>query len=593
MPVHQWDYLMAIGTMFALLDAFNIGANDVANSWATSVSSRSLTLRQAIIGAAIFEFLGAVTVGARVASTIKNGIIPADAFQGNAGVQLLAFTCAIVASATWLMFATYMSFPVSTTYSIVSAVAGVGVAVAGADSVQWGWNGGKGLGAIFAGLGMAPAIAAGFGAIIYMLIKTVVFMRKDPVRWAIWTGPFFFFLASAVATMSIIYKGAPSLNLDELSPTTTALGIVLTGLVIATLAALFWIPYVYTKVIKMDYTLRWYHFFQGPFLLRRQVPADAKEKASAVPDYRVIQDEHGNISLQKTAPLAEEAGDNAEEYELEAGPSSKPSSTKAKQPAEGDEAAEAPKQSILARQLESLDRHPLEEGDWYTFSNLRIIVKYRTIPWILKTLLHGSSYDIHAAQAGVAGTKEGDHMRAVFAAAKQYPNELEHTYSFVQVLTACTASFAHGANDLGNAIGPWSVIYQTWNSGLIVGKESEIPIWMLVVGALTLVLGLATYGYNIMRVLGNKITYMSPSRGSSMELAAAITVILASQFGLPVSTTMCITGATVGVGLCNGDVRAINWKATGWIFAGWVLTIPVVGVLAGCLMGIILNAPKF
>lgn len=125
-------------------------------------------------------------------------------------------------------------------------------------------------------------------------------------------------------------------------------------------------------------------------------------------------------------------------------------------------------------------------------------------------------------------------MRGVYAAAKQYPNELEHTYSFVQVLTACTASFAHGANDLGNAIGPWSAIYQTWHSGAVQGKNSDIPIWMLVVGALTLVLGLATYGYNIMRVLGNKITYMSPSRGSSMELGAAITVILASQYGLPV-----------------------------------------------------------
>lgn len=138
----------------------------MANSWATSISSRSLTLRQAYIGAAIFEFLGAVTVGARVASTIKNGIIvsgaqlslsfdgtdpfptgtfqPAAAFDGNAGVQLLSFTVAIVASASWLMFATYMSFPVSTTYSIVSAVAGVGVAVAGADQVQWGWNNANG-----------------------------------------------------------------------------------------------------------------------------------------------------------------------------------------------------------------------------------------------------------------------------------------------------------------------------------------------------------------------------------------------------------------------------------------------------------------
>lgn len=196
------------------------------------------------------------------------------------------------------MFATYMSFPVSTTYSIVSAVAGVGVAVAGADKVQWGWNDGKGLGAIFAGLGMAPAIAAGFGAVLYLLVKFVVLMRRDAVRWAIWTGPFFFFTAAAVSTMSIIYKGAPSLNLDEKSPTVTALGIVITALVVAILAILFWVPFVYTKVIKLDYTLKWYHFFLGPFLLRRQPPSDAHERAAAVPDYRVIQDEHGNISLE-------------------------------------------------------------------------------------------------------------------------------------------------------------------------------------------------------------------------------------------------------------------------------------------------------
>lgn len=157
------------------------------------------------------------------------------------------------------MFCSWASFPVSTTYSIISAVAGVGVAIAGADRVQWGWNDGKGLGAIFAGLGMAPAIAAGFGAILFTIVRLSVLVRKNPARWAIFTGPFFFFLAAAVSTMSIIYKGAPTLNLSAKSPTTTALAIVLTALVIAVLAYLFWVPYVYCKVIKKDYTLRWYH----------------------------------------------------------------------------------------------------------------------------------------------------------------------------------------------------------------------------------------------------------------------------------------------------------------------------------------------
>jgi phosphate/sulfate permease len=146
-------------------------------------------------------------------------------------------------------------------------------------------------------------------------------------------------------------------------------------------------------------------------------------------------------------------------------------------------------------------------------------------------------------------------MAVIHGAAKQYDNDTEYAFTFMQVLTSCTASFAHGANDLSNAIGPFSVIYYTWKFGLPAGKSSEIEVWMLVYGAAALVLGLATYGYNIMAVLGNRITLISPSRGFTMELGAAITVILASQYGIPVSTTMCITGATVGVSCCNGDWR--------------------------------------
>lgn len=175
--------------MFCALDAFNIGANDVANSFATSVSSKSLTLRQACLAAALCEFLGAVLVGARVASTIKNGIISLSLFDGNAGVQMLAFTCALVTSASWLMICTRYSWPVSTTYSIVSALAGVGVAVGGKDAVQWGWNGGKGLATIFAGFLIAPGISAGFGAILFLLAKYCVLTRKDSIRAVFIAGP--------------------------------------------------------------------------------------------------------------------------------------------------------------------------------------------------------------------------------------------------------------------------------------------------------------------------------------------------------------------------------------------------------------------
>ncbi len=96
-----------------------------------------------------------------------------------------------------------------------------------------------------------------------------------------------------------------------------------------------------------------------------------------------------------------------------------------------------------------------------------------------------------------------------------------------------------------------------------------------------------------MRNLGNRITLHSPSRGFSMELGSAVTVVLATRLALPVSTTQCITGATVGVGLCNGDWRTINWRMVAWIYFGWFITLPVTGLIAGCLLAIIINAPQF
>lgn len=97
----------------------------------------------------------------------------------------------------------------------------------------------------------------------------------------------------------------------------------------------------------------------------------------------------------------------------------------------------------------------------------------------------------------------------------------------------------------------------------------------------------------MIRQLGNRLTLHSPSRGFSMELGASITVVLASQYAIPVSTTQCITGATVGVGACSGTLRAINWRMVAWIYMGWFITLPVAGLISGCLMGIIINAPRW
>lgn len=124
-------------------------------------------------------------------------------FRGNAAVQLLGFTCALVASASWLMVATAKSWPVSTTYSIVSALAGTGYALGGVNAVQWGWNGSKGLGAIYAGMIIAPAIAAAFGSVAYLISRFAVLDRKNSVRNALYMSPLYFFTVAAIMTMTI------------------------------------------------------------------------------------------------------------------------------------------------------------------------------------------------------------------------------------------------------------------------------------------------------------------------------------------------------------------------------------------------------
>ncbi|KAF2703285.1 sodium/phosphate symporter [Pleomassaria siparia CBS 279.74] len=612
MVLEQYTYVFVIGTFFAMLDAYNNGANDVANAWATSVSSRSITYRQAMVLGTVFEMVGAIAVGARTAETIKNGIIPSAAFKGDAGVQMLAFTCALAAASSWVMWCTKHSAHVSSTYSLISAVAGVGVATVGASKVQWGWNNGKGLGAIFAGLGMAPAISAGFGATIFMLIKVVVHMRKNPVPWAIYTAPMWFLIAGTVCTLSIVYKGSPKLGLNKKPPGWIAGVTVGTGSALALLAAFFFVPFLYARIINRDHTVKWWMVIQGPLLFRRAPPAHADR--INVPNYAVVQhdEEEEQVSTRSPESLDEidviksngsqptTAQGNVNEKSLAQvdapGHESHEEKEYATLMAEGQEKFHArlrKKSGLLGWAMRTLHANPIGPGEIYELKNIKILFFKRVPAMIVVGALYGVNYDIHAAQSGIHGTPEGKRMQGVYDAAAKYPNEVEHTYSFVQVLTACTASFAHGANDIGNSVGPWAVIYGAWSTGSAAASKAPVPLWQIAVLSLTISLGLITYGYNIMKVMGNKITYHSPSRGCSMEMGAAITVLVFSQFSLPVSTSMCITGATVGVGLCNGTLKAVNWQRVGLLVISWIMTIPVAGTIAGVLMGILLNTPHF
>ncbi|KDN36641.1 putative PHO89-Na+/phosphate co-transporter [Tilletiaria anomala UBC 951] len=589
MAWHAYDYLFALSMIFAFLDAYGIGANDVANSWATSVSSRSVTFKQAMLGAAICEFLGAVLVGARVTSTIKNGVIDLKSFNGDAGVTLLAFTCVIIGASAWMTVATRMAMPVSTTHTVVGSLIGVGIAVRGNGSgVKWGWNG---VAQIFASWGIAPVVSGGFAAIIFLVTKFLVLRSKNPVQRGLILSPVYFFIVAAVLTTAIIVKGSPSLNLSEL-PTGTTIGAIFgTASVVSLLSILFWLPWVHCQVVRGDYTIRWYHIFLGPLLWRRQPPADAftSEQTRAVRDYYEGHHDEDHVRTSMQALDDVERSENNSINEKQKYVADNFVEGQQPQPEPGKEATQQsavpaspqrPFKSKLAALEAKLSRPANDtlpngrprppdyksfEGSWLEPWNLYTVLRYNALPWVWYTLTAGIRTDVHKMQMH-GSSKEVTRLRGIHSHAAHYDNNAEHLYSFLQVMTACTASFAHGANDVSNAIGPLSVVYSIWSSAAFPGSKEPVPVWILAYGGAAIVIGLSTYGWKLMSVLGNRLTLHSPSRGFSMELGASCTVVIASYLGLPVSTTQSITGATIAVALCNGDWRSVNWKGFAWIF---------------------------
>ncbi|KAL2758871.1 hypothetical protein ACRALDRAFT_1061983 [Sodiomyces alcalophilus JCM 7366] len=583
-PLHQYDYLLAFGFIFSFLDAWNIGANDVANCWATSVSSRSVSYIQAMTLGAILEFAGSVGVGARVADTIRTKVVMIDHYEDNPAMLMLGMVCAITASSIYLSICTRLGMPVSTTHTIMGGVIGMGVATLGADGVIWadldkGINGG--VIQVFLAWIIAPGIAGAFGAIIFTITKYLVMLRNNPVAKGLITVPIYFGITGALCTMLLIWKGG-SIDPDFNDAEQAGL-IVGVGAAVALVAGVFLVPWMYRVIIKDDWALRWWHIPMGPLLLRRPEPGPQPDgMRGGIKDFyegHLTKEELNALRAGGAHSVDEEASPNGEKKQLgnevsSADADSNGLASDAARRAEMYTDEKSPKAGVVG---------PKPDGSFFTPAVLF---------WYLKWLfLRGVDQDVLKMQKR-RNALTGD-LDEIHSHAAHYDNRAEYLYSFLQVLTACVASFAHGANDVANAIGPFATIYEIWRTGAIEGSKAPVPIWILVYGGAAISIGLWTYGYNIMRNLGNRLTLHSPSRGFSMELGSTCTIILATQLKLPVSTTQCITGAIVGVGLCSGTWRSINWRMVAWIYAGWIFTLPIAGTMSGCLTGIIINAPRW
>ncbi len=465
--------LIALVLIVGFYTAWNIGANDVANAMGTSVGSGALTLRQAVIVAGIFEFLGAFLAGANVSETVRKkmfdpGLLPGIYGDQAAVILALGMIAALLATGTWLMVASYLRWPVSTTHSIVGAVVGFGCVSVGLANVDWAQ-----IGLITAGWIVSPLLS---GAIAYTLFRTIlrsVFFKDNPVASAKQVAPYLVFLVLIVLIGVAMFKGLnplwARLSIDPFDPR-----IMLLTIVVASFAG-----------------------FGGMVTTRRMV--------RDVPEAEV-----GTLNPARYAELSR-------------------SLTKA------------------AAHLQRV--HHVADGPMND-----------QVATLLKQ---------------VEELKSSAQVQSRFGTDSTELQQVEKIFVYLQILTACFIAFAHGSNDVANAIGPMSAAYQAIVTGE-VALQAAVPVWALAIGGLGIVVGLATWGWRVIETIGRRITELTPSRGFCATFAAAITILLASvlPLGLPVSTTHILVGAIVGVGLARG-IGSLNLRVARDIVASWAVTIPV------------------
>lgn len=414
-------WYLGLAAVFGLFMAWGIGANDVANAMATSVGSKALTIKQAILVAAVFEFAGAFLAGGQVTSTIRKGIIDASAVEGNPELLIFGMLAALLSAAVWLLIASRKGWPVSTTHSIVGAIVGFAVVGIGVDSVYW-----SKVSTIAASWVVSPMLSGFLAFFIFMSVQKLILATKDPLKNARKYVPVYIFAVGFILALVTMLKGLKHIGLDL-------------SYFQSTLIAIF------TGFITMSI---------GIFAIRK-IKIDPKLDS----DFR--------------------------------------------------------------------------------FTNV------------------------------------------------------ERIFGVLMVFTACGMAFAHGSNDVANAVGPVAAIVSIVKTG-VVAQKSSLATWILLLGAVGIVLGLATYGWRVIRTVGKNITELTPSRGFAAELAAASTVVIASGTGLPISTTHTLVGAVLGVGIARG-IGALNLRVVRNIMLSWIITLPAGGILAVIffflLKGIFYNGP--
>ena len=466
----------------AFIMAYGIGANDVANAFATSVGAKAITLPVALCIASVMEFSGAFLMGSHVTQTVAKGIISSTLFTDDPEDLMVAEMCALMSAAVWLIVATMMGLPVSTTHSIIGALVGCGLVARGPGAIKWSkvWE-------IVISWFTSPVFSGIITYLLFLFVRNVILRAKNSFERALNFFPILVAFTFAVNIFFIIYKGSPQLKLDK-TPLWLGLTIsIIAGIIIGVVLS----------------------FAMVPCLRKRSLKIAEEEK-----------EEKEEEATPKTPTVAETEG--AVKVDIE--------------------------------KAEKKEHHNILEKD-----------------------IHAELKD------------EESQIYKMHQHAEKFDPRTENVFKFVQVVTATFDSFSHGANDVANSIGPFAGVIAIYLHKSIPEK-SDVPMWILALGGAGIVVGLATMGYKIMASIGVNLVRVTPSRGFTIEMGAAIVVLIGSRLGMPLSTTHCQVGSTVGVGLLEGK-GGINWKLFVEVFAGWVLTMVVAGGLAAGIFFFAMGTP--
>lgn len=444
--------------------AWNIGANDVSNAMGTSVGSGALTLRRAVILAAILEFCGAYFVGGNVSETMQGQLIDITQFASNPNTLIFGMCGALLGTGLWLQVASYFGLPVSTTHAIIGAILGFGALTLGFDGIEWGT-----IGSIALSWVISPLLSGIISYLIFRVLERQILFTLNPALATKRHIPIYLFFVFFTFSLSLIFNGLGRIDLQltflEASLISFAIGIIACG---------------------------------AGFLIVRRLPTP--ESSQTTPSLILPQT---LISLEKAI-----------------------------------------------KHLRRVRSSSLDE----THDKVTNLLEE----------LHTLKGELRQETGFVARTSEY--------------SVVEKAFGFMQVISACFVAFAHGANDVANAIAPVASVIETIKHG-VLASAAPVPSWLLAFGGAGIVIGLATWGWRVIETIGRKITELTPTRGFSAEFGAAITILIASKMGLPISTTHCLVGAVLGVGLAGG-IRAINLRTLREIAMSWIITIPASALMS-------------